>query len=358
MRALLAFTVAFGHLWGLLIEDYRPTGSLLVRTGYFLAGFAHSAVILFFVLSGYWIARSVAGRVERDWRWDNYLIDRVARLGIVLVPALAIGGALDWLGYSVLALPTHHGLTGAWVFTQDLSQSLTVRALIGNLLFLQHLIVPPFGSNGPLWSLAFEFWYYLWFPALYLALRYRRPGIALAALAIAFANPEIAFGFLSWLCGAALYGAERRWPGRHLPRWAPVPAGLVCLAALFWGRTGDFGVEDPLEAAAFALFLFTLLRSDPPPLAGLRPLAAYGARASFSLYAIHFPLMALAAGWVVGERRLVPDGEAVLVVVAILALALAAAWLFAAQTEKRTGALRAWLRRRVQGERAGGPPPR
>ena len=211
MRAALAVTVAFGHLWGLLVEDYRPTASLLVRAGYFLAGFAHSAVILFFVLSGYWIARSVTARAERGWRWDDYLIDRVARLGIVLVPALMLGGVLDWISYRVLDLPTHHGLTGAWVFTQDLSQSLTWRALAGNLVFLQHLIVPPFGSNGPLWSLAFEFWYYLWFPALWLALRYWRPGIALVTLGIAFANPEIAFGFLSWLCGAALHGAERRW---------------------------------------------------------------------------------------------------------------------------------------------------
>ncbi|MGV3456361.1 acyltransferase family protein [Sphingomonas sp.] len=358
MRAVLAVTVAFGHLWGLLVEDYRPTASVLVNSGYFLAGFAHSAVILFFVLSGYWIARSVSARAERGWRWDDYLIDRVARLGIVLVPALMLGGMLDWIGYHLLELPTHYGLTGAWVFTQDLSQSLTLRALVGNLLFLQHLIVPPFGSNGPLWSLAFEFWYYLWFPALWLALRYRRPCIALATLGIAFANPEIALGFLSWLCGAALLGAERRWPDLRLPRWTPVPAGLLCLAALLWGRTGDFGVEDPIEAASFALFLFTLLRSDPPRIAALRPLASFGAQASFSLYAIHFPLIALAAGWIVGDARLAPGGEAVLAVVAILILALAAAWLFAARTEAHTGALRNWIRRRVQGGRAGDPPPR
>jgi peptidoglycan/LPS O-acetylase OafA/YrhL len=360
MRAALALTVAFGHLWGLLVEDYRPTDSLMVDAGYFLAGFAHSAVILFFVLSGYWIARSVTARAQRGWQWGDYLIERVARLGIVLVPALVLGGALDWLGFRVLQLPTYDGSTGAWVFTQDLTQSLTLRALIGNLLFLQHLIVPPFGSNGPLWSLAFEFWYYLWFPAIYLAWRRRRPGIALATLGIALANPEIAFGFLSWLCGAALHGAERRWPGLQLPRWTPVAAGLLCLAVLLWGRTGEFGIEDPLEAASFALFLFTLLRSDPPRLAALRPLAVYGARASFSLYAIHFPLIALAAGWVVGGTRLVPGGEAALAVGAILLLALAAAWLFAAQTEVRTGALRHWLRRQTPGRagRAGDPPSR
>lgn len=345
MRAALALTVAFGHLWGLMVEDYRPTDSLIVDAGYFLAGFAHSAVILFFVLSGYWIARSVTARAERGWQWGEYLIDRVARLGIVLVPALVLGGALDWLGFRVLQLPTYDGSTGAWVVTQDLTQSLTLRALIGNLLFLQHLIVPPFGSNGPLWSLAFEFWYYLWFPALWLALRYRRPGIALATLAIAFANPEIAFGFLSWLCGAALHGAERRWPDLRLPRWTSVAAGLICLAALLWGRTGEFGAEDPLEAASFALFLFTLLRSDPPRIAALQPFAAYGARVSFSLYAIHFPLMALAAGWIVGPARLPPDARTAALVVVLLAAALALVWLFAALTEARTERLRRALRR-------------
>ncbi len=358
MRAALALTVAFGHLWGLLVEDYRATDSLMVDAGYFLAGFAHSAVILFFVLSGYWIARSVTARAERGWQWGDYLIDRIARLGIVLVPALVLGGALDWLGFRVLQLPTYDGSTGAWVFTQDLNQSLTLRALIGNLLFLQHLIVPPFGSNGPLWSLAFEFWYYLWFPALWLALRYRRPGIALATLGIAFANPEIAFGFLSWLCGAALHGAERRWPDLRLPRWTPVSAGLLCLSALLWGRTGEFGVEDPLEATSFALFLFTLLRSNPPRVAMLRPLAVYGARASFSLYAIHFPLIALAAGWTVGPTRLAPDARTAVLVVALLTAALAIAWLFAAQTEGRTAALRDWLRRRVPVGRAADPPSR
>lgn len=348
MRALLAATVAFGHVWNLLVEDYRPTGSLAVQTGYFLAGFAHSAVILFFVLSGYWIARSVTARAERGWVWRDYLIDRLARLAIVLIPALAIGGALDWIGYRLLGLPTYFGATGAWAFTEDLSRSLTLSALLGNLLFVQHLIVPPFGSNGPLWSLAFEFWYYLWFPALYLSWRRRRPQWALATLAIALANPAILFGFLSWLCGAALHAAEQRAraTGWRASRRAVVAAGLVSLAILVWGRAWNFSAEDPLEAAGFALFLFTLLRSDPPALPMLRPLAAYGARASFSLYATHFPLIALAAGWIVGAQRLVPDARAAALTLAILALAIGLAWIFAALTEAKTDALRQSLRAR------------
>ncbi|MFL9840190.1 acyltransferase [Sphingomonas sp. ST-64] len=352
-RAALALTVAFGHLWGLLIEDYRPTGSLLIRAGYFLAGFAHSAVILFFVLSGYWIARSVTGRVARGWRWDDYLIDRIARLGVVLLPALAIGGVLDWVAFHWLALPTHRGLTGAWVFTQDLNVSLTPGALLGNVLFLQHLIVPPFGSNGPLWSLAYEFWYYLWFPALYLSFRTKRPSLALPVLAMGLVSPGLTFGFLSWMCGAALHFAEERARARawRLSGWSPIVAGLVCAGVLLWGRTGDFSIEDPLEAAAFAMFLFTLLRTAPPVLSILRPAASYGARASFSLYAIHFPVMAIIAGSIVGAQRLAPTATTGLAVAAILIVVAGIAWLFAMSTEARTTAARAALRARLADRR-------
>ncbi len=346
MRALLALVVAFGHLWGLLIQDYAGGGSFPVRAAYFVAGFAHSAVILFFVLSGYWIARSVTARVARGWSWRDYLIDRLARLGVVLVPALALGGLLDWIAYYPLQLPTHHDVTHAWVLTQDLSHSLSWTALAGNLLFLQHLFVPPLGSNGPLWSLAFEFWYYLWFPALWLSLVRRRPSLALPALLVTLANPELAFGFMSWSCGALLHFAEERArrAGWRAPRWAAPLAGVVCLAALIWGRTGNFSVEDPIEAACFAGFLFTLLRGAPRRWPALRPFAAYGARASFSLYAIHFPLMAFLAGLAVGERRLAIDAGSVSIGLAILAAAIGVGWLFAAATEAHTGALRRRLR--------------
>ena len=48
-----------------------------------------------------------------------------------------------------------------------------------------------FGSNGPLWSLAFEFWYYLWFPALWLLWR-RQPSWMLATLAVGWFAPPMA----------------------------------------------------------------------------------------------------------------------------------------------------------------------
>ena len=54
--------------------------------------------------------------------------------------------------------------------------TLTWPVLAANALFLQTIVaarnaphpVPTFGSNGALWSLSYEFWYYLAFPLLVL----------------------------------------------------------------------------------------------------------------------------------------------------------------------------------------------
>jgi peptidoglycan/LPS O-acetylase OafA/YrhL len=99
------------------------------------------------------------------------------------------------------------------------------------------------------------------------------------------------------------------------------------------------GLELPL-ATAFAIFLHTLLRADPALPAWARPLASYGSRASFSLYAVHFPLLALTAGLVVDDQRLPPTPASIATVVAAVSVTAAFCWAFAWCTERRTGRLR------------------
>lgn len=350
LRFVLAAAVAFGHAWALLIEDYRSTGNPIINTLYFAAGFAHASVILFFVLSGYWITKSVAGRVRSGWSWRGYLVDRLSRLMIVLVPALALGGMLDAIALYLLGSPTHLGATNTFVLNTDVGANLALGNFLGNLVFLQEIFVTPYGSNGPLWSLAYEFWYYIWFPALLLSWRLRRPSLALVALLLAVQAPALAFGFLSWLCGSLLHFAEdwlsRSPHGARLRGRLPLATtGLLLAAVLFWGRTGAFSIEDPLLALAFSLALLALLLTDPPLVAGIRSCASYGAGASFSLYAIHFPLMAFAAALLVGEKRMVPGLGAISLVALTLAASIGIAWLFARLTEARTTTLRKAVRR-------------
>ena len=56
----------------------------------------HEAVMVFFVLSGFLVGGSVLKLVRGDsWSWTNYLIKRLTRLWVVLIPALLLSFTLD-----------------------------------------------------------------------------------------------------------------------------------------------------------------------------------------------------------------------------------------------------------------------
>ena len=135
-------------------DDIRPIDRVLYR----LSNYGHSAVMIFFVLSGYLVGGSVlrataAGR----WSWRDYLLARGVRLYVVLVPALVLTALWDKVGLEVVA-----GSPGNSDTAQAIVDQATVAAhsgpvpFPGNLAFLQTIAVPSYGSNVALWSLANE----------------------------------------------------------------------------------------------------------------------------------------------------------------------------------------------------------
>jgi peptidoglycan/LPS O-acetylase OafA/YrhL len=168
IRFLAAIAVMFGHWRGFYFVDYEgvapPMKTALVKTLYFLTGFGHQAVMVFFVLSGLFISSSVLRHLERGtWHWRDYVLDRGVRLYLVLVPGLLLGALLDLVGirffndsriYSVPLEPFGNGIP---------ANQLNMSSFFGNLFFLQTRFTTVFGSNGPLWSLFNEFWYYVLF---------------------------------------------------------------------------------------------------------------------------------------------------------------------------------------------------
>src|SRR5262249_14488667 len=68
-----------------------------------------------------------------------------------------------------LAPTLYAGQTGTHMLG-NIAQLLHLPIFLGNLFFLQTILVPTFGTNGPMWSLANEFWYYVLFPCAFLAL--------------------------------------------------------------------------------------------------------------------------------------------------------------------------------------------
>ena len=344
-RFLAAALVAVSHVRDIVLVDYP--GEPLFLPFYALTGFGHSGVIVFFVLSGFWISRSVLNRLDRDGFWPSYLIDRLVRLEIVLLPALLLGGLLDWAGMQMLQLPLYAGTSGSHSIAPDLASHFGAEVFTGNLAFLQTIIVPAWGSNGPLWSLANEFWYYLWFPALALALRKRRPGLALLSLVVALANPSILLGFASWLVGFALLKLLERASPHPWQRFRLAVAASALLGALLTASAIKLAVLDLPLALAFGWFLYELAQAEVPFPGWLARLARYGSTSSFSLYAIHFPIAALVGGWLARTGRLPPSPGSLALVLAVTALCVAAGWLFSLASERHTADLRRWLKQRL-----------
>lgn len=337
LRCLAAGEVLFGHALNLFVTNSVAGVHGGLRLVHVVASFGHHAVIAFFVLSGFWISKSLAERhAEGRWSWFDYSIDRLSRLWVVLIPALVVGGALDALALGLARFP--YSALGPTILGGDFAIRLTPMTFLGNVLFLQKLAVPMFGSNTALWSLANEFWYYLWFPAL-VGLALRRiallPTLLAASSLIAF--PSLAPGFLCWLCGSALYAASVR---LRAPAWAAWPAILgaaACLIVIRWWTDG----ADLLVAGVVAAALWCARDLDSSL---LRPLAAFGRQASYSLYVCHIPLLTLAAGLLLPGARLSVSGAAIGEVAAICAVVVLYAWLFSRLTEAHTGAVRRWIR--------------
>jgi peptidoglycan/LPS O-acetylase OafA/YrhL len=154
----------------LVFVDYGALQSpgLLAKGFYFLTGFGHEAVMVFFVISGFLVGGKVWSLYrEGRFGWRLYLAHRLSRLYAVLIVALLLGVVLDWSGYLFF--------NGYGLYDQGYEGAIAVlgsapiermgwRDFLVNAFFLFFFVGPPYGSNGPLWSLAYEWWYYILFP--------------------------------------------------------------------------------------------------------------------------------------------------------------------------------------------------
>jgi peptidoglycan/LPS O-acetylase OafA/YrhL len=121
---------------------------------------ATEAVLIFFVLSGYLVGGSVIRALQhQSWSWRDYLIRRLTRLWVPLIPGLLLCMVLDRTGYQLFGSGSiYHNPPGIDIVTSiDLMHRVGLPSLLGNLLFLQGIRVWYFGTDTALWSLANEF---------------------------------------------------------------------------------------------------------------------------------------------------------------------------------------------------------
>jgi peptidoglycan/LPS O-acetylase OafA/YrhL len=158
-------------------------------------------VIVFFVLSGSLVGPAAQAAVRRgELGLAEYAVARIVRLYIVLVPALILGAAIDAVGLAAYGAGYGDGEI-------LVAQRMTLAAFCISAAHLQGILMPPFGSNAPLWSLAYEAWYYVLFPFLLLAFFARSPerqGLAATVFVAGLlaVGSTIALYFTTWLLGA------------------------------------------------------------------------------------------------------------------------------------------------------------
>jgi peptidoglycan/LPS O-acetylase OafA/YrhL len=296
LRGLAAFVVAAAHLRSEIYPGLRTVAdpSLWFQGFAFATGFAHQAVLVFFVISGWLVGGSLINKMGQPGAVTNYAIDRATRLWTVLIPTFGLT-LLFGLGTGVL-FPSGIDFTAANEFS--------ALSFAGNLLGLQRVVLADFGGNYALWSLANETWYYVLFPLLVVLFTSRRNTSRIASgaalvVAVILLPVEIILYFAIWLLGVA-FSRVRIECGTGV-RWA----WLVPLAAVsaYFRLIGDNDRFDQTTLGmdlALSLMLLALLSSlqfSAGPASKLaRPLARIGkffADFSFSLYVLHLPLIFL-----------------------------------------------------------------
>ncbi len=358
VRFSAALLVLFGHARGLLLvgiaDVEHPT--LAIKALYFLSGLQHEGVVMFFVVSGFLVGGS-AWRLIGDgrFRYRSYLINRFARIYLVYLPALLLVLVLSQLGKSGFPDTRFYGMRP--LFPAGVFDEWTWSQVPCHLLTLQGIVCMPWGADPPLWSLGYEWVFYLiaplvLFPALVAKRRSARDLAVPVALVLLLTwwNSEWLFWFALWMLGAVAARAFALRPASAaaaLAGMALVAAGLVISRLKLVPVTAtDVMVAGGLALAIANRGLMKLGR-------GLAPIRR-GAGFSYSLYLIHLPVCLMVGalyqrwlGWPAGLVQ--PDAHGLLGMAGMIAAAVAAAWLFALATEDHTSAVRRWLDRVLPG---------
>jgi peptidoglycan/LPS O-acetylase OafA/YrhL len=325
--------------------------------------FGQEAVIAFFLISGFVIALAQERTTEPGF--GAYLRRRAFRIYPVFLMALAL----------------------AFVFAPSLPHAVRtdLPTLVGNLLQLQDLsqlkpgvAFEVFGGNDPLWSLSYEWWFYLFFYGLWRwrpdRTRDRDVTVAGAAGVIVFAlapNPIALFlaYFPLWWAGARLAhlhlsGGPVQW--RAFSPLAIVAAlwGGVAAAAAMKGTELSIGHYPllPLRHSVVALgavgVALTLRAWRVDWMArGWAPLTAF-AGVSYAVYVLHYPV--LASGWFAGLPHVVrlPVQCALVLGLAVVAERLVQPWLQRLSLRTDRGAAPSLTRRHRASSCAGEAPQR
>ncbi len=351
VRFFAALAVVLGHGVSRFFGPFREVANPTIEEKFFrvlFSGYGSPAVMVFFVLSGLFIGQSVINQVRKDnFELGNYLARRLIRLWLVLMPALILTYFIDW--YGLTYLHTDGIYQDGRVFGSVNPNNLSLSIFISNLFFLQTIVAPPLGSNGALWSLSNEFWYYVVFPLLFLPLAVKSSltkrvlQITIASFLLYVVGFKISFLFVIWLFGVGLLYFPSNILNYQNHKKFLILGFLIFIATLLFirlsGQLDSKLLEKVVCGVSFSIFCFTLICSDKFLSVSHRQRKVSNELAGFSytLYLIHTPLLCLGRGiWVKSGGYLEFNAENVLLFSFIVLVILIASYGIAKVTEFHT----------------------
>lgn len=318
IRGISAVLVCCGHLRAVMFVDFvsLESDSVIDRFFYFSTSLGHEAVMVFFVLSGFFVGGSIISK-KLKFKFDSYLIARLSRLWTVLIPALIFTLLLDMITRAYFP----DILSGEYFFQLNSGPSNGYSAsfltFFSNIAFLQAIYTPVFGSNGPLWSLTNEFWYYITFPLALIAFgaikisKIKRLVFAIALVVVFyFFAYQVFGGFIIWLFGVVVFIIYQK-NVFNFGYWFTGLTLSLFILSLIASKTPVLTSmiivpSDFVVGLTFSLFLISLRNIE-----GKQWVKKYFSKISFwlsdisyTLYVIHFPIFILIYGVFYKDRQL------------------------------------------------------
>lgn len=323
LRGLAAFYVLVGHARWLLWEgysqgflkhphDYNRVETVLVYASS-LFRFGHEAVVFFFVLSGFVIHLRYSKQLYMNpeaaqFDWTRYLMRRVRRLYPPLLFSLTLTLSLDLIGAN-LGFIIYQQKTPYPLINQNIFAPHDWLTGVGNMFFLMNSYVPTWGTNGPLWSLKFEWWFYMIYPAFWWL---SKKSISLATglmsclwilswfqllSPIALLNDVFSM-MLAWWVGALLADVFTHRINAPFKYLSPL-VGFAILLPIFKSNSV---VHDFLCSLVFGGLIAVCLAFQEKGrslnlLEAMKPLGDM----SYSLYVLHFPVLVFMSGWLMAS---------------------------------------------------------
>ncbi len=296
-RFLAAAIVFMGHarvyFLGAFVE--LPPNQQTPFVAFFLAliRISHEAVIVFFVLSGFFVfGKGISRLIKEEFSILDYSIDRFTRIYVPYIPALIL----------------------TWIFAALMKHPVSVWVFILNIFGLQGITTDVFAGNVPLWTLSYEIWFYILLGAVAGFTKFQKDGYGSVRFVISIIFlflSAIVFTVLSttllfcWLIGGLAYF--------YRPKKIQLPiifvSILVCIFAVISielrvnSVSVDFTrwlaffpssrVAEILLAAGFAALIPQLISLPPRNIMAQRieNIGTQLASFSYSLYLTHYALL-------------------------------------------------------------------